>query len=231
MADTRVLVIEDEARYQRLIQFNLETDGHQVDCVGSGAEAFAWLANGMPDLVILDIMLPGQDGFEICQRIRDMSMVPIIMLTALGRTEDKIKGLEFGADDYVTKPFSAQELLARVGAVLRRAHLYDDMPEQTRLSFEDLHIDLLKHLVTLGHQEVKLSPTEFRTLQYLATHAGKVLSQKDILGHVWGANYRIEHDVLRVTISRLRNKIGDDSQHPRFIKTLPGVGYVMADPR
>ena len=230
MAGEKILVVEDEARYRRLIQFNLAADGYGVTCVSSGEEALETMAHGIPDLVILDILLPGLDGFEVCQRIREVSTVPIVMLTALGSNEQKVKGLRLGADDYVTKPFSAQELLARVDAVLRRVNFSGTAPEQGSLSFGDLQVDLLKHRVTLGEEEIAVSPTEYRLLSYLAANAGKALTQDDILERVWDASYRGDHEVLRVNIWRLRNKLRDDPQNPVFISTIPGIGYMMLNP-
>lgn len=230
MAGERILLVEDEARYRRLVQFNLETNGHNVSCAATGDEALKTFAEEMPDMVILDIMLPGMDGFEVCRRIRDMSTVPIIMLTALGSEGDKVKGLRLGADDYITKPFSAQELLARVEAVFRRVSFYEVSHEQSSFSFGDLHIDLVRHQVFLGDNVISLSPTEYRVLHFFATNAGKALTQDDILEHVWGVDYRGDHEVLRVTIWRLRNKLQDDPHHPQFITTVPGVGYLFRDP-
>lgn len=230
MAGERILLVEDEARYRRLVQFNLETNGHNVSCAATGDEALKTFAQEMPDMVILDIMLPGMDGFEVCRRIREMSTVPIIMLTALGSDGDKVKGLRLGADDYITKPFSAHELLARVEAVFRRTQFSQLPPDQVLLSFGDLHMDLSKMEVTLGKREVELSPTEYRVLQFLAINGGRVLTQDDILENVWGVDYRGDHEVLRVAIWRLRNKLNDDPHHPQYITTMPGVGYLFRDP-
>lgn len=230
MAGERILLVEDEARYRRLVQFNLETNGHNVSCAATGDEALKTFADEMPDMVILDIMLPGMDGFEVCRRIRDVSTVPIIMLTALGSEGDKVKGLRLGADDYITKPFSAQELLARVEAVFRRVSFDEVSHGQSSFSFGDLHIDLVRHQVFLGDNVISLSPTEYRVLHFFATNAGKALTQDVILEHVWGVDYRGDNEVLRVTIWRLRNKLHDDPHHPQFITTVPGVGYLFRDP-
>ncbi|MBI3954341.1 MAG: response regulator transcription factor [Chloroflexi bacterium] len=230
MAQELILVVDDEPRYLRLVRFNLEAAGYRVTCAATGEEALASLANHAPDLVVLDVMLPGLDGFEVCQRIREVSMVPIIMLTARGAEEDKVKGLRLGADDYVAKPFSAQELLARVEAVLRRAHLAEAPSQETSFTLGDLRVDFPTRRVTVRGQEVRLSPTEYRLLHYLASHAGKTVTQDDILESVWGAGYRGEHEVLRVTVWRLRHKLADDPQHPRYIATVPGIGYLLGGP-
>ncbi|MFQ5860218.1 MAG: response regulator transcription factor [Dehalococcoidia bacterium] len=227
MSGEHILVVDDEPRYLRLIRFNLEAGGYRVAGAATGEEALATLARQVPDLVILDIMLPGQDGFEICERIREVSTIPIVMLTARGAEEDKVKGLHLGADDYVVKPFSAQELLARVEAVLRRARMAEVPGRQTSFTQDNLKVDFLTRRVTVGEQEVRLSPTEYRLLHYLAINAGKTMTQDDLLEKVWGSDYRGEHEVLRVTVWRLRQKLEDDPQHPRFIATVPGVGYLL----
>ncbi|MBI2171176.1 MAG: response regulator transcription factor [Chloroflexi bacterium] len=230
MSEERILVVDDEPRYLRLIRFNLETAGYRVTGAATGEEALVLLADYPPELVVLDIMLPGQDGFEVCTRIRKVSDVPIIMLTARGAEADKVKGLRLGADDYVVKPFSAQELLARVEAVLRRARSAETPGLQTPFAIGALRVDFLTRKVTMGEREVRLSPTEYRVLRYLALNAGKVVTQDDLLEKVWGAGYRGEHEVLRVTVWRLRQRLEDDPQHPRFIVTVPGVGYLLESP-
>ncbi len=227
MAGERILVVDDEPRYLRLVRFNLEAGGYHVVCAATGEEALAALAQRVPDLVILDIMLPGQDGFQVCARIREVSTVPIIMLTARGAEEDKVKGLRLGADDYVVKPFSAQELLARVEAVLRRTRVAEPSGRQASFILGDLRVDFMTQRVTVKDREVRLSPTEYRVLHYLASNAGRTVTQDDLLEKVWGLGYGGEHEVLRVTVWRLRQKLEDDSQHPRFIVTVPGVGYLL----
>lgn len=227
MAGERILVVDDEPRYLRLIRFNLEAEGYQVTCAATGEEALSALAVKVPDLVILDIMLPGQDGFEVCARIREVSTVPIIVLTARGAEEDKVKGLRLGADDYVVKPFSAQELLARVDAVLRRARVTEVPRGAASFAVGDLRVDFLTRRVRVKDQEVRLSPTEYRLLHYLVANAGKTVTQDELLEKVWGPGYRGDHEVLRVTVWRLRQKLEDDPQHPQLIATVPGVGYLV----
>jgi DNA-binding response OmpR family regulator len=226
MAGEHILVVDDEPRYVRLVQFNLEAAGYRVATAATGEDALAKLAGEPPDLVVLDIMLPGLDGFAVCARIREVSTVPIIMLTAKGAQEDKIKGLRLGADDYVVKPFSAQELLARVEAVLRRSHLAEAPRGATSFTAGGLTVDFLSRRVMVNRQDVRLSPTEYRLLHCLVTNAGKAVTQDELLERVWGTGYRGEHEVLRVTVWRLRQKIEDDPQHPRLITTVPGVGYL-----
>ncbi len=231
MAGESILVVDDEPRYLRLIRFNLEAGDYQVTCAATGEEALTALARQIPDLVILDIMLPGQDGFEVCACIREVSTVPIIMLTARGAEEDKVKGLRMGADDYVVKPFSVQELLARVEAVLRRTRVAEAPRGAGSFAVGDLSVDLATRQVLVKGQEVRLSPTEYRLLQYLLANAGKTVTQDEILEKVWGHGYRGEHEVLRVTMWRLRQKVEDDPQHPRLIATVPGVGYLVQGPQ
>ena len=176
-------------------------------------------------------MLPGIDGFEVCRLIRERSSRPIIMLTARGAEEDKVRGLRLGADDYVTKPFSAQELLARVEAVLRRARPPETGERRSGpIALGDLRIDPQAKRVTLAGQEVRLSPTEYRLLECLAEHAGVVLSRDDLLTQVWGEAYKGEDEILRVTLWRLRQKLADDPATPRYIVTRPGLGYMLAAP-
>jgi DNA-binding response OmpR family regulator len=174
-------------------------------------------------------MLPGIDGFEVCRRVRERSNRPIIMLTAKGAEEDKVRGLRLGADDYVTKPFSAQELLARVEAVLRRARAPEPADRAPAVvSVGDLTIDEQRKQVTVAGSEVRLSPTEYRLLACLAASAGVLLSRDELLTRVWGDAYRGEDEILRVTLWRLRQKLGDDPSAPRYIVTRPGLGYMLA---
>ncbi|HSP72924.1 MAG TPA: response regulator transcription factor [Gaiellaceae bacterium] len=228
MAGERILAVDDEPRYLEIIGFNLEAAGYRVDGAASGEEALELLAAEEPDLIVLDVMLPGIDGFEVCRRVRERSSCPIIMLTAKGAEEDKVRGLRLGADDYVTKPFSAQELLARVEAVLRRARAPEGERQPTTISLGELSIDPQRKQVTLAGREVRLSPTEYRLLLHLATNAGVVLSRDELLTQVWGKAYKGEDEILRVTLWRLRQKLVDDP--PRYIVTRPGLGYMLAAP-
>jgi two-component system response regulator VicR len=231
VAGELILAVDDEPRYLEIIRFNLETAGYRVACAGSGEEALEAFEADEPSLVVLDVMLPGIDGFEVCRLMRERSSRPIIMLTAKGAEEDKVRGLRLGADDYVTKPFSAQELLARVEAVLRRAHppeTGERRPEPITLG--DLRIDPQAKRVTLADREVRLSPTEYRLLERLAEHAGVVLSRDDLLTEVWGKAYRGEDEILRVTLWRLRQKLADDPSAPRYIVNRPGLGYMLSSP-
>ena len=229
MAGERVLAVDDEPRYLEIIRLNLEAAGYRVASAASGEEALAALEADDPDLIVLDVMLPGLDGFEVCSRVRERSSCPIIMLTAKGAEEDKVRGLRLGADDYVTKPFSAQELLARVEAVLRRANAPEGGGQRAAtISLGDLRIDRQRKQVTLAGREVRISPTEYRLLLCLAVNAGVVLSRDELLTRVWGPAYKGEDEILRVALWRLRQKLSDDP--PRYIVTRPGLGYMLAAP-
>ena len=225
-----ILVVDDETRYLRLIRLNLEAEGYTVDCVTTGEEALTVLAEQVPDLVLLNVMLPGLDGFEVCARIRDMSTVPIIMLAANGADGGKVKWLRLGADDYIVGPFSAQELMARVDAILRRSHPPESIGSQTRFYSGALEINILTRRVKVSEQEVRLSPIEYRVLHCLASNVGKIVTQDDLISAVWGPEYKGGHDIVRVTVGRLCHKLGDDPRHPRFITTVPGAGYFLEGP-
>lgn len=230
MPGDRILVVDDEPRYLRLIRYNLESVGYRVTGVASGEEALESVALEPPHLLILDLRLPGTDGFHVCEQIREFSTVPIIMLTALGEEQDKVRGLQMGADDYVTKPFSAKELLARVEAVLRRSRLSDMSTTQPSFSCPGLTVDFLARRVVVRDKEVQLSPTEYRLLHCLAANAGRVMTQEELLEAVWGSHYRGQYEGLRMYVLRLRKKIEEDPRDPRYVITRPGIGYMLAAP-
>jgi two-component system KDP operon response regulator KdpE len=226
----RILVVDDEPRLLRFVRTELESDGYRITTVSDGQAALKTLESEDIDLVILDIMLPGMDGFEICRRIREFSPVPVVMLTAKGGEDDKVRGLELGADDYLTKPFGQRELLARVKAVLRRSKLPEASKTPATFTAGDLHIDFAQRKVTVRGREIKLSPTEYKLLYQLAINAGRVLLHEDLLRKVWGPQYRDEAEYLWVYIGHLRRKIELDPNHPQFIQTKPGFGYVLETP-
>ena len=228
MTKSLVLIVDDEPRYLKLLRFNLEQSGYQVITAATGEEAIKAAASRNPDLVLLDLRLPDTDGYEVCQRIREFSTAPIIMVTARAEVVDKVRGLQAGADDYVTKPFSADELLARVETVLRRSRLASDTRVPHSLVIGELAIDFAQRKVTAEGQEVMLSPVEYRLLHCLATNAGRVMTPEEIQERVWGSEYREYYEGLRSHIHRLRQKIEKDPEHPRYVITRHGVGYMLS---
>lgn len=223
----RILVVDDEPRFVRLVEANLMTEGFEVLKAKNGQQAIDLVASEQPDLVLLDVMMPEIDGFEACQRIREFSAVPIIMLTAKGQEDQRVQGLNLGADDYVVKPFSATELLARVRAVLRRS-------KRSGLEFAEgifahgaLQIDFARAEVHQGNQPISLSATEYRLLLQFARNAGKTLTAEELLRNVWGPEYSEEKEILWVSISRLRQKLEKDPKKPELIVTRSGEGYTM----
>ncbi len=229
MSKIQILVVDDEPRYLKLLRYNLEAADYEVITAASGEEALSLVAEKSPDLIILDIRLPGIDGYEVCTRIREFSSVPIIMLTAKGEEREKVHGLRLGADDYITKPFGAEELTARVETVLRRS-LVPEVKALPVLTSGDLSVDFVQRKVTIEGQEVGLSPTEYRLLQCLAINVGRVVVQEELQEKVWGPEYREYYEGLRVYIRRLRQKIEKDPEHPAYIITKPGIGYMLAPP-
>jgi DNA-binding response OmpR family regulator len=221
-----VLVVDDDFRMQRMIRRILEMENYRVRVAGNGEEALDSFTREPADIILLDIAMPEPDGYEVCRRIREFSQTPIIMVTASDGDDDKVAGLDAGADDYITKPFSAQELTARVRAVIRRATLWGE-PTEPLFEHEDLTIDFSHRRVTMAGQEVILTATEFRLLAYLAHNAARVVTTRQILERVWGDEYLDETHILQVNVARLRRKLGDDSKNPRHIFTRPGIGYLM----
>ena len=226
--EKHILVVDDEPGIQDFIRRNLELRSFKVSLAGNGLEALAQFDQAKFVLVILDIMMPGMDGLEVCRRIRQKSTVPIIILTALGEESDKIAALDQGADDYLTKPFGVGELLARVRAVLRRSHWSDTPISAGSQRFGNLEIDFEQRQVWKEGELVKLSPTEFALLQELALHPGKIFTHEALLRRVWGAEYRSESEYLRVYVGRLRRKLEDDPARPVHLLTEPGIGYYLA---
>lgn len=227
----KILIVDDEPRYVRLMEANLLTEGYQVIPAYNGQEALNIVTGQKPDLVILDVMMPVLDGFTVCERIREFSSLPIIMVTAKGEERDRVRGLDLGADDYIVKPFSATELLARVRAVLRRAQKTEMMPQPAVFTHGNLHIDFARAEVFRDERMVFLSATEYRLLLQLAQNIGKVIPSEKLLQDVWGEEYAEDKEILWVSISRLRQKLEDDPRDPKHIVTRSGLGYTipMAD--
>jgi two-component system KDP operon response regulator KdpE len=229
--NTKILVIEDEERMARFVRLNLEQDGFQVDEALTGREGLDKLRTFMPDLILLDIMLPDLDGFELLKMIREINTVPVIMLTAKGEEEDKVRGLELGADDYITKPFSPRELVSRVKAVLRRIESTSMSTEEMIQVDDRLKIDFNRREIWVEGKLVKLRPTEYRLLYHLVQNAGWVLTYDQILSRVWGYEYRDEPHYVRLYINYLRQKLEKDPSNPKYILTERGVGYRFYDYR
>ena len=223
----RVLIVDDEPRYLRLLDANLHTEGYEVVTAQDGQQAIEVFSGQPIDLILLDIMMPRLDGFSTCQRIREFSSVPIIILTAKGDEQERVRGLDLGADDYLVKPFSATELLARVRAVLRRAQIPTDGGQARFFTHENLRIDFARAEVWRGEQVVSLSATEYRLLLQFAHNLGKILTSEELLTSVWGPEYKSDKEILWVSIARLRQKLEDDPHNPRHIVTRSGLGYLM----
>ncbi len=223
----RVLIAEDEKPISDIIKFNLEKEGYDIITAYDGEDALKKALNEELELIILDIMLPSMDGFEICKRVREKSSVPIIMVTAKEEEVDKILGLELGADDYITKPFSIRELVARVKANVRRQEMNvnADQQEKELIKNKDLSIDLMKYEVKKGPKTIDLTVREFELLKFLAKQKDQVFSREQLLERVWGYEYYGDIRTVDVTVRRLREKVEDDSSNPTYIMTKRGVGY------
>jgi len=225
-----ILVVDDEKRMVRFIRLNLEQDGFQVISAYNGSEALEQVRTKLPNLVLLDVMMPDIDGFEVLKKIREASNVPVIMLTAKGEENDRIRGLELGADDYVTKPFSPRELVSRVKAVLRRTETIDDTANVIEVD-DWLKLDFNRREVWVGGELVQLRPTEYRLLYHLVKNAGWVVTHDQLLTKVWGYEYQDEPHYVRLYINYLRKKIEKDPSNPEYILTERGVGYRFVDYR
>ncbi len=227
----KILVVDDEERMVRFIRLNLEQDGFQVLEAYRGTQALEQVRTQLPDLILLDIMLPDIDGFEVLKLIRETSIVPVIMLTAKGEEDDRVRGLEMGADDYITKPFSPRELVSRVRAVLRRVQLSAGTSDDIIEVDDRLKIDFNRREVWVAGELINLRPTEYRLLYHLVKNAGWVLSHDQILSKVWGYEYQDEPHYVRLYINYLRKKIEEDPANPKYILTERGIGYRFIDYR
>jgi two-component system KDP operon response regulator KdpE len=226
----RILVVDDEPRMIGFIRMNLELEGHQVIEAHNGLEALEAVRTRLPDAVLLDVMMPELDGFETLRMLREFSNIPVIMLTAKGEENDKVYGLELGADDYITKPFGPRELSSRIKAVLRRASIPTAAPDRARLTIDDrLTVDFNQREVIVNGVHVKLRPTEFRLLYHLIENAGWTVPHDQLLAKVWGYEYRDEAHYVRLYVNYLREKIEEDPSHPKYILTERGVGYRFVD--
>jgi DNA-binding response OmpR family regulator len=225
----RILVVDDEPRMIKFIRLNLEHDGFDVVEAADGLAALKQVRDSLPDLVLLDVTMPELDGFETLRLLREISSVPVIMLTARGEEDDRVRGLELGADDYVTKPFSPRELVSRVKAVLRRTETTPPAEKSTVVVDERLRFNFDRREVWVDGQLVKLRPTEFRLLYHLVNNAGWVVPHDQLLAKVWGYEYREETHYLRLYINYLRQKLEQDPANPKYILTERGVGYRFVD--
>lgn len=228
---TTILVADDDPKYLKLLYINLENldkKGYRILTAADGAAALRIAEAEKPDLLVLDIMMPIIDGLEVCRRVREFSTAPIIILTAKDSEDDKVLGLDSGADDYITKPFGRDELISRVKAQLRRAQEYTREEAQPSFTSGSLTVDFAQHQASIDGKPVNLTPTEYRILAHLARNAGRVVTQPDLLSKVWGPEYKDEAHLLRVNIARLRQKVEEDPGHPSYILTRPGIGYTLA---
>lgn len=224
-----ILVVDDEPRMIRFIRLNLEHDGYEVHEAKNGEEALEELRDIMPDVILLDVMMPGIDGFETLEMVREISNVPVIMLTAKGDVDDRVKGLELGADDYISKPFSPAELSSRVKAVIRRTEMPGETVHEPIEVDDRLKLDFDRREVRVEGEKVKLRPTEYRLLYHLVKNAGWVVPHEQLLAKVWGYEYRDETHYLRLYINYLRKKLEEDPSNPKYILTERGVGYRFID--
>jgi DNA-binding response OmpR family regulator len=226
---TLVLVVDDDIRMLRMMKRMLELENFQAITANNGESALKAFERETPDLVLLDIMMPDMNGYTVCQHIREFSDVPIIMVTAMGEDKHKVEGLDIGADDYVTKPFSASELAARVRAILRRTGS-NERQLNSVFSYKDLTIDYGSNRVSMKDNELLLTSTEYRLLSYISQNAGRVVTPDQLLNKVWGEAYLGTPHLLQVNIARLRKKLGDNAKNPTYIVTRPGIGYIMSKP-
>ncbi|GHO53617.1 DNA-binding response regulator [Ktedonobacter sp. SOSP1-85] len=223
--DMTILIVDDEPRIRDFVRMNLEMEHYRVIEASNGLEALDQLREHLPDLVVLDVMMPEMDGFETLKAIREVSTVPVVMLTVRQSEQDKIRGLDLGADDYIAKPFSPPELLSRIRALLRRSLMSPPARKTEIVVDEDLQIDFARREVMVRGKKVVLRPTEYRLLYHLVSNAGRLMTHETLLSKVWGREYRDEAHYLRLYITYLRQKLEEDPAHPKYILTERGIGY------
>jgi two-component system KDP operon response regulator KdpE len=227
--ERRVLIVDDEPHLLHAVQLYLEDEGFTLLTASDGQEALRKVREQLPDAVVMDVQMPGMDGFETLQELRKVSNAPVVMLTVRGEEADKVRGLRLGADDYLTKPFSQRELVERIRAVLRRAEMPAAVPRTEIKVDEDLTIDFSRNEVFVKGKRVQLTPTEYRLLHQLVSNPGRVMTTESLLTRVWGWEYRQEEHYVRLYVSYLRQKIEPDSGHPKYILTEKGLGYRFVD--
>jgi DNA-binding response OmpR family regulator len=225
----KILVVDDEPLITESLEYSLKQEGYEVAVAHDGHQALEITREEAPDLIVLDIMLPGMDGWETCRRLRQESTVPIIMLTARGQEIDRVLGLEMGADDYLAKPFSFRELLARMRAIFRRM-AFEEAPKATQIQIGDVLLDVDAHKVYKKDQELALTQKEYDLLRTLMAHAGQVVSRAELLDQVWGVEWLGDTRTLDVHVRWLREKIEEDPSQPHYVQTVRGVGYRFATP-
>ena len=230
MKRTRVLVVDDEVRILKFLQIKLKSENYEVLTASSGQEALDSVYAQEPDIIILDVVMPGLDGLETLKQIRTMSGVPVIILSARGDNIDKVKGLKLGADDYIAKPFSPDELVARIEAVQRRIKTHRTPKTFEELSFDNFHINFQNHTVTTNNQEIRLTRIEWLLMSELVQNAGSLMLYSDLLTRIWGPEYKDDVQILRTWMSRLRNKIETDPKNPVLLQTIPKTGYIFNAP-
>jgi two-component system, OmpR family, KDP operon response regulator KdpE len=223
--DITILIVDDEPRIRDFVSMNLELEHYHVIEASDGLEALEQLRENLPDLIVMDVMMPEMDGFETLRHIREVSNIPVIMLTVRQNDQDKIHGLDLGADDYIAKPFNPGELLSRIRALLRRSFMAVPARKTEIVVDPDLKIDFSRHEVIVRGEKVVLRPTEYRLLYHLVSNAGRLLTHETLLSKVWGREYRDEAHYLRLYITYLRQKIESDPAHPKYILTERGIGY------
>lgn len=226
---TRLLIVDDDANLRHTLGYAFRQEGFEVVTAEDGERALVSFRQSHPDVVILDVMLPGRDGFDVARTLRRESDIPMIMLTARDSELDKVVGLEIGADDYLAKPFSTRELIARVRAMLRRTRRAEPVRGAERLELDGLVLDAVRHRVTLGARAVELKPKEFDLLAFLMGHAGQVFGREQLLASVWGYDFAGDSRTVDTHVKTLRDKLGDSAEHPRWIETVRGVGYRFHD--
>jgi DNA-binding response OmpR family regulator len=227
MKKPRILIVDDDPAIRKFIKANLEAREYEVLQATDGDEGLKAIETEMPDLILLDIMMPKVTGLEVCRRVREWTEIPIIILSAREGEMDKVKCLDCGADDYLTKPFSLRELLSRIKAVLRRSQDSNPTTGPSKYIKDDLEVDFARNTALLKGQMVDLTSIENKILVYLAVNAGRIITPNQLLEHVWGEEYVGDYSVLQVNVCRLRSKLQDDAKNPRYIKTKPGIGYMM----
>jgi DNA-binding response OmpR family regulator len=225
MKREQILIVDDDPAIRKFVKANLEAREYRVLLAVDGDEGLKLLDNEIPDLILLDIMMPNLDGFEVCRRVREWSNIPIIMLSAREGENDKVRCLDCGADDYLTKPFSLRELLSRIKAVLRRVKDNGNLMMLPKYHCDDLDVDLSQNIVRLKGEELYLTGTEYKILSYLVVNAGRLITPDQILGKIWGEDYRGEVHLIQVHIARLRKRLQDNGRKPKYIETRHGIGY------